>query len=383
MAIKTYSIAPSSIEKFEVIIRQMDYSDWQTITSYPCMRGSKITVLDYQTAGNHVVFIKNSDTDHNISTGWVLQTSGGGGGGGIPEPTTDGNNVRTKSGSTFSWSQTELVTTIEKNTWNGKQNTFVAGTNINIDNTNPLAPVISASGGSSTLDTSYEVLTFAPTVNIDVSKTINNKYIEASGNFAIVMTNKPSTADGFIGDLHIRKTTASDIIVTLDATVFNDNFSGGTPITTITISGGANIEEHLRFIYNKTTNVYYWEVLRNRNNHVRDITIAGGGYTLSIADFDFTKNDQMFFVTTSGGNQDFIIPAGLSLPTGTNIIVCQVSTLQLNIRKGNTTTVIFNAAGGVNTVGVQSNIYLAGQNSMANITSKGGDVYYINGDILQ
>lgn len=43
---------------------------------------------------------------------------------GIPEPTTDGNNVRTKSGSTLSWSQTELVSSTEKNTWNGKQNSL-------------------------------------------------------------------------------------------------------------------------------------------------------------------------------------------------------------------------------------------------------------------
>lgn len=43
---------------------------------------------------------------------------------GIPEPTVDGNNVRTKSGSTLSWSQTELVSTTEKSTWNGKQNSL-------------------------------------------------------------------------------------------------------------------------------------------------------------------------------------------------------------------------------------------------------------------
>lgn len=40
---------------------------------------------------------------------------------GISEPTVDGNNVRTKNGSTFTYSQTELVSTTEKNTWNGKQ----------------------------------------------------------------------------------------------------------------------------------------------------------------------------------------------------------------------------------------------------------------------
>lgn len=49
------------------------------------------------------------------------ETSNGGGGGGIPEPTVDGNNVRTKSGSTLSWSQTELVSTTEKGVWDGKQ----------------------------------------------------------------------------------------------------------------------------------------------------------------------------------------------------------------------------------------------------------------------
>lgn len=270
-----------------------------------------------------------------------------------------------------------------QNALNAKQNTLVAGTNISIDITDPLAPIISATGGGGSITTNYSVLTYASSINIDVSQTVNNKYIEASGNFAIVMTAKPALADGFWGDIHIKKTTASDITVTLDSLVSNANISSATALTTIVISGGLNIEEHIRFFYNKTTDKYYWEVLKYRTNHVKDITIIGGSYTLSVADFDFTKNDQMFFVATSPGQQDFIFPAGLAIPTGTNMILCQVSTTQLNVKKGNTSTVIFNPSGGVNSVGVQSTIYLASQNSMANITFKGSDIYYINGDILQ
>jgi hypothetical protein len=74
MAIKFYNTYPSSNEVNEVILRTMDYSDWQALTAYPCLRGSKITVLDYQTAGNQVVFIKNSNTDHTTASGYILDT---------------------------------------------------------------------------------------------------------------------------------------------------------------------------------------------------------------------------------------------------------------------------------------------------------------------
>lgn len=69
---------------------------------------------------NQLAFIKaiqNNDDNYFVFVVDEVPTTGGG----IPEPTVDGNNVRTKSGSTITYSQTELVSTTEKATWNGKQ----------------------------------------------------------------------------------------------------------------------------------------------------------------------------------------------------------------------------------------------------------------------
>jgi hypothetical protein len=242
--------------------------------------------------------------------------------------------------------------------------------------------VINTSGTSGSIITDYVALTYGTSINIDVSQTVNNKFIDASGNFSIVMVNKPTLADGFWGDLHIKKSTASDITITLDNLVNNVNYKGGTLLSSIPISGGVNIEEHIRFFYVKTQNKYYWEFLTSANNNIVEKTISGGNYTLSLADLDFTKNDQIFFITTSSGNQDFIIPADIAIPSGKNITVYQVTaTNNVLIKKGNTTTVIINPFGGSNTIGAQSTVQIAGQNGCANLTFKGANTWYINGNI--
>lgn len=106
-------------------------------------------------------------------------------GGGIPEPTTDGNNVRTKSGSTLSWSQTELVSTTEKSTWNGKQNSlgFTPESITNKGLANGYAPLDSSSKIASiylptTIGTRFIIdkITSWPITQTEVNNTIAGGY---------------------------------------------------------------------------------------------------------------------------------------------------------------------------------------------------------------
>lgn len=91
---------------------------------------------------------------NDILLGGSTSTTGGGG---IPEPTVDGNNVRTKAGSTFTYSQTELVSTTEKNTWNGKQDSlsFTPENITNKGQANGYVPLDSSSKIASTYLPSY------------------------------------------------------------------------------------------------------------------------------------------------------------------------------------------------------------------------------------
>lgn len=57
----------------KLIFRAIDYADWLDLTSFPCHKGSKVTVRDYITAGNVITFVKKSNTDHSIATGWVME----------------------------------------------------------------------------------------------------------------------------------------------------------------------------------------------------------------------------------------------------------------------------------------------------------------------
>lgn len=123
-------------------------------------------------------------------------------GGGIPEPTTDGNNVRTKSGSTLSWSQTELVSTTEKSTWNGKQNSlgFTPESITNKGLANGYAP----------LDSSSKI------ASIYLPTTIGNRLvINKTASWSITQTEVNNTiAGGYSGITYVyNSTTAGNLTV--------------------------------------------------------------------------------------------------------------------------------------------------------------------------
>ena len=107
-------------------------------------------------------------------------------GGGIPEPTTDGNNVRTKSGSTLSWLQTELVSTTEKSTWNGKQDYlwYTPENTANKGVANGYVPLDSSSKIASTYLPSYvdDILEFANLASFPVTGETGKIYVALDTN---------------------------------------------------------------------------------------------------------------------------------------------------------------------------------------------------------
>lgn len=67
-----FTLQPTSLNK-DLLIISMDFSEFSTFTQFPCKKGSKITVTDYDSiAGNIVEFIKISDTVHDITTGFKI-----------------------------------------------------------------------------------------------------------------------------------------------------------------------------------------------------------------------------------------------------------------------------------------------------------------------
>jgi len=138
-------------------------------------------------------------------------------GGGIPEPTTDGNNVRTKSGSTLSWLQTELVSTTEKSTWNGKQD-YLGYTPENTANKGQ-------ANGYVPLDSSSKI------ASIYLPTTIGNRFIiNKTASWSITQTEVNNTiAGGYSGITY----------------VYNSTTAGNFTVSVLTVPLGFTIRVHV------------------------------------------------------------------------------------------------------------------------------------------
>lgn len=228
---------------------------------------------------------------------------------------------------------------------NGKQNTLTAGTNITIDNTNPLAPIINASGGGGSftastqaqgeaaasntavntptpLDTNtgiapnvlwyslqeykeyfleaFTTLTYGATVTWDGIKSFNQAKVTATGNFILDNTN---TKSGSSGLLKIIVNTTSAITVTFD-TDFTNKIVSTTALNYTFSTGVANREYWLQYTLEGT--VMTWFVSDDKVEfpvYTGDITTTSiGGATINANAVTHAKYQTIANNTMLGNN---------------------------------------------------------------------------------
>lgn len=132
-------------------------------------------------------------------------------------------------------SETDANTSGITSLGNSKLDSVVGGTNVTVDNTDPLNPVINASGGSTPTQIALYSATTTGTVTLDCA-TFDSWYRILTGNTDFQFSNTPPTGETFVKNLQVITTAGESLTFTTANQVIGTFVNDDTTLNLITIS---------------------------------------------------------------------------------------------------------------------------------------------------